>query len=566
MADLMFKRGPSNRLPAATKAQDGTFYLTTDSERLYVGIGTNLVELNKSIRSVANYDALPQSGSSVEVGDFYYLTKENILAICTATSPSVNWIQINKDTYLDEKNSGVEVELSNKTATVTTTIKDSADNTATGNFSITAAGNLTMSVSGTTITLDVPDGAKYDLSAKATTESNAAAIALTNQSDSSDEDTVVIKGGDYVTVTRKDNTITIAGEDHYNESAEGVALSDTNVGKNNGETSGFEIRVTDANDTVNAVIDPTITYGNDGAGNSTQTAKFKSGTLNIDTYTKSEADDAISAAVEKATQTFDAMEYKGTVGSATELNSKTDQKNGYTYKASADFTVDATKTTSGEKTNVKTGDLLIAQGTESNGVITAATLKWDIVPSGDEQTITFGKTGVDNAIVISDGADTVGYKVVGSTTDKTEVTYTTSDGITTAAVKHSKITAPTTTGSTSDVEQSDGDSATFTAITGITEDGYGHVTGVTTHSFKVVDTHADLGNIDSAAEVISATSDETKIVNIGLTLNNADGDSEGDIKVTSSTLNLTTSNVAANTTSKTAGVGTLNIDLEWGEF
>jgi hypothetical protein len=181
MADLRFKRGVAANLPEKTGAVDGTFYLTTDTERLYVGVGTNLVELNKSIRTVASQSALPTSG--VEIGDFYYIKDQNIIAVCTATgtsASSIKWTQVNPDTALSASTSNTSVKLSDKTATVSNSVTDTAGNSSSGSFKITASGNLTMTVSGTEITLSVPDGAKYDLAAAASSTTNAADITLTN--------------------------------------------------------------------------------------------------------------------------------------------------------------------------------------------------------------------------------------------------------------------------------------------------------------------------------------------------------------------------------------------------
>lgn len=78
-------------------------------------------------------------------------------------------------------------------------------------------------------------------------------------------------------------------------------------------------------------------------------------------------------------QTADAMIYRGTVANEGELATKSEALGGAhigdTYKATAEFTM-----ANGTKVNI--GDLLIASGTEENGVITAATLAWDHVPSG----------------------------------------------------------------------------------------------------------------------------------------------------------------------------------------
>ena len=72
-------------------------------------------------------------------------------------------------------------------------------------------------------------------------------------------------------------------------------------------------------------------------------------------------------------QAADAMKYKGTVSSLSDLESKeTNAEIGFTYKATGEFTLGQIK--------VAIGDLLIANGTETNGVLSSVT--WDHVPSG----------------------------------------------------------------------------------------------------------------------------------------------------------------------------------------
>lgn len=77
-----------------------------------------------------------------------------------------------------------------------------------------------------------------------------------------------------------------------------------------------------------------------------------------------------------------AMDYMGGVGAESELLAKTDVKVGDTYVATQKFTLDGA--------TVYPGDLVIAQGTEANGVVADPT--WDVVHTGYdaslEQTIT----------------------------------------------------------------------------------------------------------------------------------------------------------------------------------
>lgn len=102
MANVIFKRGAQANLPAT--GDDGIFYLTTDTNRLYVGQGSGKAPqlLNQTVNVVealanlpTNYEVHPE----VAVNDFYYCKEENILAVCTKTEGTViEWTQINPDT------------------------------------------------------------------------------------------------------------------------------------------------------------------------------------------------------------------------------------------------------------------------------------------------------------------------------------------------------------------------------------------------------------------------------------------------------------------------------------
>ena len=98
MANVIFKRGNQANLPAANAAQDGVFYLTEDTGRLYVGQGTKLVELNKSITVVNSVNQLPQSG--VQVGQFYYIAGTNIHEDTSAGGNNGNILAVVFDTEM----------------------------------------------------------------------------------------------------------------------------------------------------------------------------------------------------------------------------------------------------------------------------------------------------------------------------------------------------------------------------------------------------------------------------------------------------------------------------------
>lgn len=98
MANVMFKRGTQSSFNNLSTYQDGCFYLTTDSHRLYIGKGGNKADLVS--QSVITYDnwaaiqALSDSAPGLCVeGQFYYAKAENIL--CTYSNGK--WTQINPD-------------------------------------------------------------------------------------------------------------------------------------------------------------------------------------------------------------------------------------------------------------------------------------------------------------------------------------------------------------------------------------------------------------------------------------------------------------------------------------
>jgi hypothetical protein len=82
----------------AHKNVAGAFYLTEDTNRLYIGKTIDgkvvPVPVNQGVVYVANIDALPSgdAATAVKTGEFYYAEAENILCVRSAGK----WIQINK--------------------------------------------------------------------------------------------------------------------------------------------------------------------------------------------------------------------------------------------------------------------------------------------------------------------------------------------------------------------------------------------------------------------------------------------------------------------------------------
>ena len=102
-ANVMFKRGTQSSFNNLSTYQDGCFYLTTDSHRLYIGTHNNKADLvSQSVITYPNWasiEALSNKSSSnyapglCSEGQFYYAKAENIL--CTYSDGK--WVQINPD-------------------------------------------------------------------------------------------------------------------------------------------------------------------------------------------------------------------------------------------------------------------------------------------------------------------------------------------------------------------------------------------------------------------------------------------------------------------------------------
>ena len=237
------------------------------------------------------------------------------------------------------------------------------------------------------------------------------------------------------------------------------------------------------------------------------------------------------------------MVYKGTVSKAADLPTANVQC-GETYKVAAAGTYAGTV--------CKVGDLIIAK-------VDAATptdATWDVVPSGDEQVIT--GAAANTGITISDGAGVLAGITLANG-DCTTVAGTVSGNVTTIKVNHNQVTGTLAAGSTVDVTQTAKGAADFSAITGITRDAYGHVTGTTVKTLHVVDT--DTHNDVTAVKVEAKHTDSGATLSTTVFTKDTTAGVKADLAITSDNLKIT--NGTANGTTAAAS---LKINLEWGTF
>ena len=216
MANVSFKRGLSTAL-SNVAVEDGVFYLTTDTNRLYVGQGSKLAELNQSVTTYATWAAMEASAPKQE-GQFYYAIQENVLACYL---PELNkWQQINPDhndnddTYVSSLSVGSADKSETGKLKYTITVgqktkhQGKAETTVTPNIT----GQLEISSEDlNAIASNIAVGVKTDA-----ITGNENGLVLKTTGGGADADTnIAIVGGDNVNISRSGNgkTITIKSTD-----------------------------------------------------------------------------------------------------------------------------------------------------------------------------------------------------------------------------------------------------------------------------------------------------------------------------------------------------------------
>lgn len=206
MAELMFKRGLQQNLPAV--AEDGCFYLTTDSNRLYVGQGSTMALLNQTVQIVDNIDILRDAAAAgtVHKNDFYYCVDENVLAVYNGT----DWVQINPDTNTNDTIEVSEAEFSegtvnNEKTEVSYTLTlhqdkydvDANKLTDDNGNSVMAPITATLTLKTTDIADIIPEAAQVGLIAEQLAE-NAGVNILTDGAGSDPETLITLVPGENV--------------------------------------------------------------------------------------------------------------------------------------------------------------------------------------------------------------------------------------------------------------------------------------------------------------------------------------------------------------------------------
>lgn len=580
----MFKRGTQESLKRylstytgadAKQAQEGAFYLTSDTNRLYIGkniSGTSTaniraVPVNQGAIPVATAANLPEP-SAATPGQFYYIVDTNILAV----SSSGQWVQINPDHNTTIK-SRTTTSASKTIGDVTFTqihdvITDTDESEAIGNFGIHGEKGLSVTVS------EVTDGTvKYPVlkitptvyNISETVSDGVATITVADDGEGTNKHTssISIEKGDNVNIVQNGSNIQISATD---TTLDNSASEPTDLSFNaNGELS-FTVGDTSGT-TVTGKTTPKIKLGD----NATE-YKFENGVATLPVYTKTEVDNI--------RKDFNAMRYMSTVATFANLPT-TGVEIGDTYKVTgtnfviAQNNVNNPSTVSYEAADgaytLSHGDLLIATGTETDGKITSG-LKWDIVESGDAgfDNTTYHLAGDASANKVAltedgDGDYEVGSLQLKTADDKDYLSITSTvngnDTVTTIAHKEqADLTAHTASAEDKTGGTQTEEGSLDVVVPVFSYDKAGHITKVESKTYTLTDTHATFEVIDT-----TGSNDENKTtatVKGGYTY---DGfDKEFAMSIKSDHMTVTAKQV--DQVGSVPAHAEVTINLEWGTF
>lgn len=554
MANVLFKRGLQSQLPASGSAVDGALYFTTDSKRLFLGLeDKTLIPIAEGITSVNNAIELP--AAAAHAGEFYYIAPSGVSGDAAgnilAYSDGSKWLQVNMSTYITSATETVAV--SDNDATITLQTTDNQNGHVTTAFHIVGGDNVTLTTSEGNLVISVPDDKDtlYTISTVAGAASGAVAggsqtvainlVPTANTGNGVDTSTVTFKETDSIGIKRgADGSISFEVKEAGVSGIKTFTASTLSEGFNH-------IIETSAGGTFSASINPTIAYGFNGTGTSS-TVHFVDGTATLSVYTKSEIDTALG----NLQKNMDAMEYRGTASTITDLTGLHDIENGNAWKANGTFTIPAANSATGSAIPVEPGYLIIAQpkantSEDEDGYLTDPV--FDVVAGDvDDTQYKFASTTHGVLLQTSDGTQTVGTFTLSTVSGNLTLTDSGEGSTMGVTIDLADVTAATSTGTA--LTQEVGSNLTFQAVTGVQRDSKGRVTNVETTTITVVDTKtASVGLTDtiSAANNVATISQQIDIDDLH----------------SSATFSLAS---AGNSIAVTASNNTVNVDLVWGSF
>ncbi len=550
MPNVGFKMGTQTALDELLKnggAVPGTFYLTSDTNRLYIGKdGGSIKPVNAGIITVANTNSLPEVTSLSKeekdklAGNYYYASEQNILCVFNGS----NWVQINS--VITNSSMGSAVSAVTDGARVTTSVTDTNGTQKSTSYTIVGDKGITVSGSGTEVKVTGDP-----ISAAVTTADNTATAAITSTSGTTNT-SIAVKGGDNVTVSSDGNVITVAAADRYVSKLTTAARA---------EGFGIYGQYNDGPNLAEVNINPIVKL--DGTiKNDTKEFKYVNGTATLPVYTAKEVDSIKSTLennFEAKLKGFNAMEYKGTVGTDGDLKAlpavSDNIKSGYSYLVSGELQVG--------NVTYPSGTLIVASGNEDSttGYLTA--VNWSFVTGSTADTTYSGNvvsTGALQLIPSTGGAAVASINVTAGEDIVVSTSGAVNDKSQTYTVKHKEYTDETfgTAGATAatamEPKQTNYE---IPVISGITVQN-GHITGVTATKYTVKDTNVSFSS--TTATVSSIANSNVATIKHAIILQDGAGaqvksPKDAEFSISSSSLEVTA-----------ASASNVAVNLVWGSF
>ena len=581
--NVMFKRGTQADLlkyiNGTTQAVEGSFYLTSDTNRLYIGkkVGdvVKAVAVNQGVITVSSLTAL--QNITAEAGQFYYVSGANSLCVYNGQT----WVQINPDTNtyitgrVTNSETGYDFPVIQDVITQQTESGGELDEDGTTFVSKFAAEGT----NGVNVTVDTFTDARgvsyprliisqdaYTLKSATDQTGSSATITL---GDGHSSDKITLKGSDNVsfeTTGANDETIIIKSHNTtLNPYATDSEASNSLSFDANGRLTST-VKDSDGNEVTDNVT-PIIAYAPDADGTATLTAKFESGTAALSVYSKAQVDEKFRG--------LNSMVYKGTVGDTGSIAAlpTTNVSVGDTYKFVEQMVVGTSE--------VRIGDVAIARGTEGSDGYISGTISWDIIPSGDDaaqdttylmQSLDAGSQLMENdggngtskggiQIVDKDSANSTATTYLTVTNDSSVATGT-KNVINKVVVAHKEqpnIAESGSTGNTTQVDQ-DAGSDVSVVIPVLSYDKAGHITKVESKTYNLKDTKFEYDleylKIASATTTFSTNGELTATAKVEASL----------LDVFESTRDTAFFNIKSSTITLNANGDDLVMDIEWGTF
>lgn len=613
MANVGFRQGPQSNvdtiISAGKGAINGSFYLTNDSHRLYIGAASDsqpgeytLYAVNEGVENVAsltdllnrNWDA---DAKKAAAGRFYYIEDRNVLAIFNGK----DFIQINVDTDTSIKNvefSGTKAQAEESIDIQQVITWGDRNNESTSKLQLVTDKGLTCN----TEMLEDRDGEgkvirRYP---KITISGDTYSFSQVTIPEGKNEFTLALESENGVD-TGNPLKFKGAGGIHFSMDADGniiVASDDTQILEDSlkieNTATGLKISLTDSKgiSTSTAFWSPYIMYGQaeDEAGRSK--AQFTQGTAKLNIYTADEIDQLL--------KDLNGMTYKGTLGDSGSY-ATTITFNGTTGQIARDgepvscrigdmIVLEATTEINGRK--YAPGTIVICRSTSGaenlNGEIDPLTLTFDIIDAIENTDTTYelqSLTSAHGVQLVDKNLISAGYLIFekgvatktltdtnGNTTTvdvtglNVHVDSKVENGKTTIIFYHEAIARTDETGT----KAQSAESFKFTAIESVETDDTGHVSKVVTREVTVYDTANDVSNNAFNTEAYSQGGKNVGVIKSSITSTNK-YTSATDTKTDAFVLVSESLSIANDDTNPDQAGGAqnkqgLSIEMVWGTF